>query len=79
MRIAAILVCFLAVLLSLLWVIYKPAFDSAVALAASLAALFSSFFLKRDGKTGAQAQHVSASSLGIQAGRDANVQDVKKQ
>ncbi len=44
MRIAAILVSLIAVLLSLAWVINKTAFDSGVALAAALAALFSSFF-----------------------------------
>ncbi len=79
MRIAAILISLIAVLLSLAWVIDKPAFDSGVALAAALAALFSSFFLKRDPKATGQTQEVSGASVGIQAGRDANVRDIKNQ
>lgn len=77
MRVFAILVSFIAVLLSLVWLIYKPAFDSAVALAASIAALCSSFFLKREPETAGLTQRVSGTSVGIQAGRDANVRDVK--
>ncbi|MBF8277640.1 MAG: hypothetical protein HW390_2713 [Candidatus Brocadiaceae bacterium] len=77
MRVAVILVSFIAVLLSLAWLIYKPAFDSAVAMAASLAALCSSFFLKREPKAVGQSQQVSGTSVGIQAGRDANVRDIK--
>jgi len=79
MRIAAILVSLIAVLLSLAWVINKLAFDSGVALAAALAALFSSFFLKRNSKSSGQTQQVSGGSVGIQAGRDANVRDIKNQ
>lgn len=79
MRIAAILVSFIAVLLALVWVIDKPAFDSGVALAAALAALFSSFFLKRDPKSTGQTQQVSGASVGIQAGRDVNMRDIKNQ
>ena len=77
MRIAAILVSFIAVLLSLTWLLYKPAFDSAFALAAAIAALCSSFFLKREAKAAGQTQQVSGASVGIQAGRDANVHDIK--
>jgi hypothetical protein len=73
MRIAAILASLTALVLSILWVVYKPGFDSAAAVAAALAASFSAFFLKRNrGKLG-QTQKVSSSSIGIQAGRDANV------
>jgi hypothetical protein len=77
MRLAAILASSTALLLSLAWLIYKPAFDSAVAVAACAAALFSSFFLKGERKAKGQTQHVSGSSVGIQAGRDASVRDVK--
>lgn len=76
MRFAAILASSLALLISLAWLLYKPAFDPGVAVAASLAALFSSFFLKRERQIDNQTQHVSGSSVGIQAGRDANVRDV---
>ena len=75
MRLAAILTSLLAVLLSSAWLTYKPAFDSAVSLVAALATLFSLFFFKRKRKPDSQAQHVSESSVGIQAGRDANVRD----
>ena len=77
MRIAAILASSLALLLSLAWLIYKPGFDSGVAVAAALVALFSSFFLKQVRQSESQAQRVSGSSVGIQAGRDANVRDIK--
>ncbi len=79
MRISAILVSLIAVLLSLTWVINKPAFDSGVALAAALAALLSSFLLPRDSKSSEQTQRVSRGSVGIQAGRDASVRDIKNQ
>lgn len=78
MRIAAILVSCIAVVLALVWLIQKPAFDSAVALAAALAALLSSFFLGRDRRDAAQSQNVSDSSVGVQAGRDANTGDIKR-
>lgn len=78
MRFAAILASSLALLLALLWLINSPSFDSAVACAATLAAFLSSFFLKRVQKPKAQVQQVSESSVGIQAGRDANVRDIKK-
>jgi hypothetical protein len=77
MRIAAILTSSLAVLLTLAWLFFKPALDSAAALAAAVTALISSFFLKRDEKTEKQTQRVSDSSVGIQAGRDANVRDTE--
>ena len=78
MRLAAILASSLALLLTLAWLIRAPAYDSAAACAAAVAALLSSFFLKREQKSAGQAQHVSGSSVGVQAGRDVNVQDIKK-
>jgi hypothetical protein len=77
MRLAAILSSSLALLVALAWLIHSPAYDAAVALAAAVAALIASFFLKREAKSDGQAQHVSGSSVGIQAGRDANVRDIK--
>ena len=77
MRIAAILASLLALVLSILWVVYKPGFDSASAVAAALAASLASFFLKREKGTVGQTQQVSGSSIGIQAGRDAKVGNVK--
>ena len=78
MRLSAILASSLAMLLALVWLIYKPAFDSAFALATAIAALLTSFFLKRERKSDGQSQRVSESSVGIQAGRDANVREIKK-
>jgi hypothetical protein len=77
MRLAAILTSSLALLLSLAWLVYNPGFDSGVAVAAALAALISSFFLKRERQTGSQVQDVSGSSVGIQAGRDAKVRNIR--
>jgi hypothetical protein len=79
MRLAVIFASLLALLLSLVWLIQRPAFDSAVAVVTALSALLSAFFLKRERKSTAQVQHVSNSSLGIQAGRDVHGQDIKNQ
>lgn len=78
MRLAAILASSFALLLAVAWLINAPAYDSALACAAALAALLSAFFLKREKKSEGQAQQVSGSSIGIQAGRDANIRDIKK-
>lgn len=78
MRLAAILASSLALLLALAWLISSPAYDSAVSCVAALAALLSSFFLKREKKSEGQTQQVSGSSIGIQAGRDANIRDIRK-
>lgn len=78
MHIAAILASTLALILALAWVISSPDYDSAVACVAAVAALLSSFFLRRGQKSKGQAQQVSESSVGIQAGRDANVRDIMK-
>jgi membrane protein implicated in regulation of membrane protease activity len=77
MRLAAIIASALALLLSVAWLAYKPGFDSGVAVAVALAALLSSFFLKRAKPKEGQNQQVSGSSIGIQAGRDANVHNIK--
>lgn len=78
MRLAAILSSSFALLLAFAWLITSPAYDSAVACAAAFAALLSSFFIKREEKSKGQTQRVSGSSIGIQAGRDANIGDIKK-
>lgn len=78
MRFAAILASSVALLLAVAWLINSPAYDSAVACTAAVAALLSSFFLKREKKSEGQAQKVFGSSIGIQAGRDANIGDIKK-
>lgn len=77
MRLAAILASSAAFILAFVWLIHSPGYDSAVAFAAAAAALLSSFFLKREQKGKAQTLDVSGGSVGIQAGRDANVRDIK--
>lgn len=78
MRIAAQIAAFTATLLSIAWVIYKPGLDSAAAVAAAVTALLSTFFLKNNETTSKQVQDVSGRSVGIQAGRDAKVDNVKR-
>lgn len=78
MRVAAITASSLALLLAIAWLIHSPAYDSGAACAAAVAALISSFFLKREQSSAGQTQRVSDSSVGIQAGRDANIRNIKK-
>lgn len=78
MRTAAVLASSIAALLALAWLINKPAYDSAAAFAAAVAALLASFFLKRETKDSGQTQNVSGSSVGVQAGRDANIRDINR-
>lgn len=78
MRPAAIIVSLLAFVIALVWLIKAPGYDSAVALAGSLAALITSFFLKRGKDSLGQKQDVNGGSVGVQAGRDANFRDIKK-
>ncbi len=77
MRFIIKIVSFIALLICIAWLAYKPGFDSAGATATALAALLSSFFLKKDDKVTGQTQHVSENSIGIQAGRDASVTNLK--
>lgn len=78
MRIAAVVASSIAALLALAWLINHPAYDSAVAFAAAVAALLASFFLKRESRATGQTQNIAGSSVGIQAGRDANIQDINR-
>lgn len=78
MRIAAQIAALMATLISIAWVTYKPDLDSATAVAAAIAALLSTFFLKKDAPESKQVQHVSGKSFGVQAGRDAKVDNFKR-
>ena len=78
MRLAARIASFVTLLLSTAWLIYKPGFDSAVAVAAALAALLSAFFLKKSDAPPMQKQDVSGGGVGIQAGRDAKVDNFQR-
>jgi hypothetical protein len=77
MRLAINIVSLVALILSVVWLIYKPGFDSGVSTATALAALLASFLLMKDETSGGQSQRVSGKSIGIQAGRDANVNNLK--
>lgn len=78
MRLSAVAASLIAALLAFAWLVNKPAYDSAVAFAAAVAALLASFFLKREAKATGQTQNIAGSSVGIQAGRDANIQDINR-
>ncbi|WP_312410811.1 hypothetical protein [Comamonas sp.] len=78
MRISAQIAALVATLISIAWVIYKPGLDSAAAVAAAVAALLSTFFLKKDATESKQVQHVAGNSVGVQAGRDAKVDNFKQ-
>jgi hypothetical protein len=61
----------IALIVSIAWVIAKPSFESALAVAVSMSALVSAFLIqKRTSKRTQQNQSISKSSIGIQAGRD---------
>jgi hypothetical protein len=77
MRMIAIFTTFFALLLSLLWLINKPGWDSIVATAASVAAFASSFFLIKSNSSPQQNQSVTGGSTGIQAGRDVKAKSIK--
>ena len=73
MRIATQVAALVALLISIAWVIYKPGLDSSAAVATAVVALLSSFFLKKANAEPKQVQKISGRSVGIQAGRDAKV------
>lgn len=77
MRFIAILASAFAAILTMVWLINSPGYDSAGACAAAVAALFSSFLSTRGRKSDGQTQQVSDSSFAIQAGRDAKLRNVK--
>lgn len=78
MRLIFRLLSFVALLLSIAWVVYRPGFESIVSAAGALTALVSSFLVKKElSQQPTQAQNVSESGVGIQAGRDANVNNLK--
>jgi len=64
----------LALAVTGVWAISRPDWDSICAALAALAALVAGFVVQR-AETG-QSQNVGASSVGVQAGRDATVRDI---
>ena len=67
---------FAAFVAALVWVFARPGYDSAAAAVAAFAAFFGSFFLTSGGARMTQSQHVKE-GVGVQAGRDANVRDIR--
>lgn len=77
MRQIAIAASFIAIVLAGVWVYLRPSYESWIALAASIAAFASSFFLKRESNAVGQSQRITDGSVGVQAGRDANIRDIR--
>ncbi len=64
----------IALIVSILWVIAKPGFDSALAVVVSISGLVSAFLIqKHTAKRAQQYQSVSKSSIGVQASRDVSI------
>ena len=69
-----------ALLISISWLAYRPAFDSGVATVTALAALLSSFLLKKAPVHPSieQSQNVSSGSIGVQAGGNVHIKKIEK-
>jgi len=69
----------IALVVSLLWVIDKPGYDSWLAVVVSLSA-FIALFVTDSKKRGISRQHqvVSKSALGVQAGGDVNIGTISR-
>lgn len=69
----------LALLIALVWLYSVPKFDSAFAVAASLAAVIALFITPRNKKKPSnQSQGIKDGSTGIQAGGDVNIGSIHK-
>jgi hypothetical protein len=76
MRKTIIGVSFIAFVVSVVWVINKPGYESASSVAVTLGALLAAFILKNDKQPAAQIQNVSDKSVAVQAGQDARVGNI---
>lgn len=64
---------------SIAWMVAAPDYEPALAIVASLSALITNFIIeKRRGTTLNQLQKVVGSGIGIQAGGDVTVGDIRK-
>lgn len=70
---------FLALIGSIAWLVSSPGFEPALALLGSMSALVSAFVVEKRSKQLAAKQHqsVSKSSMGIQAGGNVSIGDIK--
>lgn len=69
-------VSLIAFVASVVWVINKPGYDSAVSVAVTLGTFLAAFLLKDRKRPTAQVQKVSGESVAVQAGQDANVGNI---
>lgn len=68
----------IALLGSIAWVIADPGFEPGLAVVGSLSALISAFLMeKRNAQCAQQHQSVSQSSIGVQAGGDVNIGNIR--
>lgn len=78
MRLTLKITAFLALLVSVAWLFFRPGFDSLVAVAAALVAFIAALLMKKESTANhPQSQVVTDGAIGIQAGRDANVSNAK--
>lgn len=74
MRLTLKITAFLALLVSVAWLLFRPGFDSLVAVAAAVVAFIAALLMKKESAAShSQRQTVTDGAVGIQAGRDANV------
>jgi predicted membrane protein len=66
----------IGLIISIIWIIYDPGFEPLTVVIASLSTLVSSVFLdKHKNKELIQKQKVARSSLGMQAGKNINIEN----
>ena len=69
---------FIALIVSIAWLVSSPSFEPALALVTSMLTLISTFVVeKRSKRVAKQHQSVSNSSMGIQAGGNVSIGDIK--
>lgn len=80
MRTVIRLAALVALLVSIAWLAYHPAFDSGLATVSALVTLLSSFLLKKaSAEAGTtQSQKVSSGSVGVQAGGNVQIDRIEK-
>ena len=78
MRLTLKIAALVALLVSVVWLFFRPDFDSLAAVAAALVAFIAALLMKKETTAShSQKQVVSNGAIGIQAGRDANVTNAR--
>jgi hypothetical protein len=78
MRKTIIGVSLIAFVVSIVWAVNKPGYDSVVSVAVTLGALLAALIVKNDKHSTGQVQKVSDNSIAVQAGRDAKVGNIER-